>query len=110
MAFISKFKLAANFIKKAYNKNLLASNTLTTMSLLAAGDLMTQFIEIKLIDNTSKINFSRSILTSGMQTNKMLTQSLSVVTINDDVCENKESNSFFKKCDWKRTGLILRLS
>lgn len=113
MAFASKFKRAADFVKKAYNKNLLVSNTLTTMSLLAAGDLMTQFIEIKLNDTSSTFpNFNVSpvsMLTSGMQTSKMLTQSHSIITVSETnsniVCKKEESKSFFlEKCDWNRTA------
>ena len=72
------------------------------MSLLGAGDLMTQFIEIKI----SKFNIPHSMLTSsGMQTNKMLTsKSCSIVTVNNGFCEDEEDDSFFKKYDWKRTG------
>lgn len=105
MAFTSKFKIAANFLKKAYNKNLLVSNTLTTMTLLAAGDVMTQYIEIRLADpNPSKFNFGQSFLSSGMQSNKLLTHSIITVE-NNALCKSDES-SFTEKCDWSRTGIL----
>jgi len=112
MAFASKFKRAADFVRNAYNKNLLVSNTLTTMSLLAAGDLMTQFIEIKLNDTSStfpKFNFyPAGMLTSGMETSKMLTQSHSIVTVSEInsniVCKKESNSSFLEKCDWNRTA------
>lgn len=102
MAFASTLKKAAVLFKKAYNKNLLVSNTLTTVTLLGAGDLLTQYIEIKINDPTpSKFSLSQGLFSTAAQTNKMYM----TVSMNEKLTVDKKSyGSLVDKIDWSRTG------
>ena len=48
MIFVSKFKVFMRNIHRFHKNRLLASNTLSTMGLVGVGDLLAQYIEIKL--------------------------------------------------------------
>jgi hypothetical protein len=110
MAVFKGLKSAKQFCQKAYKKNMLVSNTLTTIALLGAGDTLTQYIEIKLLDSSKdlKKQFSE-IAATNMEfssTNKML-----IPLSNKSICTVKqlnqcyeEENCFMAKYDWKRTG------
>ena len=103
--FIHGFKAA----KKAYQKNMLASNTLTTIALLGAGDIISQYIETKLAESTLKGRLGE-IAATNMEfstTSKMLIP----LSANKSTCTVKQlnqchENTFLAKYDWTRTGKI----
>lgn len=69
MFLASKFSLqnVVKTAKSAYNKNLLFSNTVSTMALLGTGDVIAQFIEFKLKQNAASksmnvVNANKNVL------------------------------------------------
>ena len=87
---------------KAYNKQLLVSNTLTTIGLLAAGDIFTQMLEKKLAScGNSPSVFGQSFLTSQLV---LPATSMSLVQVECKPKEVQKQESFFATMDWSRTG------
>lgn len=88
----ARFKNAYLVCKKAYAKQLLLSNTISTMVLNGFGDIFCQFIEYKLSEKNDK---SKSVEFTNDVDNS-----------NGYVIVGIERPSFFKVYNWHRTGIL----
>ena len=92
----ARLKNAYLVCKKAYAKQLLLSNTISTMVLNGFGDVFCQFIEYKLSEKNDK---SKSVqFTSDLDNSN----GYGMVGI--------ERPSFFKVYNWHRTGILALIS
>ena len=110
MVVISKFKKVSTLFKNFYKNHLLLSNTLTTIGILGSGDLISQYIEKKLSQNSSGIisldigkRFVESVFTFN-DTKKTLSP-LSQ-EINKSISDKNEIEKIciLSGYDWSRTG------
>ena len=105
----------------------MTSNTLMTIGLLGAGDLITQYIEIKVVNSPEKFEFPSSEelwkvtekfklpsseelwkITSETfdiaKISNMLTDSSKQVTAKSNEDKKDDKNSFLANIDWNRAG------
>lgn len=114
------FRMIAQFCKKSHQRHQLASNTLITISLLGAGDIITQYIEMK-IASPEKLQFQFTLPTNE-ELWKLTMSSFDIAQISnmladlpklriaqakndkDDKITNKKDRdkSFIENIDWNR--------
>jgi hypothetical protein len=116
--------------KNFHQKHQMTSNTLMTIGLLGAGDLITQYIEIKVVNSSEKFEFPTSEdlwkvtqkfkLPSSEELWKITSQTFDIAKVSNMLTqsskqlevESKEDDkdSFLANIDWKRAGKKFELS
>ena len=109
MSCVSKLKKVSFYCKKLYQKHLLLSNTLTTITILASGDMMSQYVERKMSQTPCLVSFDigKSFLRSVFalnETNRSLLPSSREIIFSSDTKTISTKVSFFRDYDWARTG------
>ena len=101
----SKLVRFARFCKDIYNRQLLVSNTISTIALLAAGDIMTQYIEVKLKKDSLKLKLTAGS-TGGEEPcksdDKAVDDKQALVPHNH--LHQSTMQAFMSQYDWHRSG------
>lgn len=102
--------------KNTHQKNPMKSNTLMTIGLLGAGDLITQYIEIKFINSPKYDQFKLPSNAELWEMTKstfdiakishMLKNSSKLLRVKEKSSKEKEEESFWAQIDWKRAAKL----
>lgn len=106
---MSALKAVVKFCKMAHKKHQLVSNTLTTVALLGAGDMITQYVE-KMNCNPKPIKFDALIIENVYGITSFCdTESIMHVKLEEPDCTSENGiddanyKTFWSEFDWKRS-------
>jgi hypothetical protein len=95
------FSKALKYCSQLYGKNLLVSNTLSTMALLGVGDLLTQYVDIRM---------TRRALKNLDEKDRLMSEDVRKKDMDELMSKSDFQFIYLEKFDWARTGRFQNIS